>query len=550
MKIPYKKYLYGKEAREQLLEGVNILARSVACTLGGKGRNVIFESEIFQRPQITNDGVTIAREGNLEDPVHNLAMQLIKQASFRTNEVAGDGTTSSIVIAQKIIEEAYKVIDKGVNAVGLRKELEKTANYLVSRLNGARRDVQDVRELCSIAHISSQDEALGKLIGEAMFDIGKDGSVTLEEGVKHGVFVEKINGMRLDHGIKEGILTDQGKHECKMEAVRVLVSMDPLDDLHKQFQPFIRQFVDSREEDGMVTKVHCDKFMIIAESISQDILQFLFANTKTSANPNAPFTWAWVQPPSWGTKREEMMKDICAFVGAKLVDKSQGIYLKDVKLEDMGFASRVIAQKTHTIIIPENLESGKTRLEELQKYKDHVEGEHELKDINQRIASLNGSIAIVKFNAPTDADKKELKYRLEDAVHAAKSTLEEGYLPGGGVALLNASSDIDGPGPKTEEGKLAEKIMVAACEAPIRQILLNAGYENIDEVVSKLKGAKGQGINVLTDETVDMITAGIIDPLKVVKHSLMNAVSAAGILVTTECAITNVPEKEETKSQQ
>lgn len=540
MDFPFKNYLFGKEARSKLLDGVNKLADSVAITLGAKGRNVIFQSTIFQRPEITNDGVTIAREGNLEDPFENLGMQNIKQASFRTNDMAGDGTTTSIVLAREIVKNGFALSENGANPVVLQKDLNKLSTEIVEKLIANAHKIRSPEELVNIASISAQDPALGEKIGKLMYELGKDGAISIEDGANEGLEIEKVDGMKLDGGFSNmprEFLNDSGRPEGDFTNCHVLVMNDPIDDLWKQWNPFTRVLADIGPKDELLDiRVSC--LIIVSEKLDQRIIELLFNN-------RAWLRWAHVKPPSYGERRTEILEDLCSAIGATLVDKSKGLYLKDVGIEALGKCSKITTNAKHTVFLSQDQGNAKyaERIEMLKKMIENAPDEVELVALKKRLSILSGGVATIKIAAPTPSEQKELKYRIEDAINAARGALEDGYLPGGGIALLNAAYSVFGDKKLSE----VEKLLKSACEAPFRQILKNAGYENIDSLVEKLSPQIGIGVNVLTGDEVNMISCGIIDPAKVVKWALKNAVSAAGTLITTECAITNQPEEKEKK---
>jgi len=534
MKIPFKEYLYGSAARKKLMAGVDKLADSVAVTLGAKGRNVIFESTIFQKPQITNDGVSIAREANLKDPFENMGCQLIKQASFRTNDLAGDGTTSSIVIARELVKAAFA--QKDFNPVNVKKHLLRLGREITDEVKKNRVEVKTEAELVNIASISAQDEEIGTMIGKLMFDLGKDATVNFEEGLGNEIKVERQNGFKWDCGLKEGLIS-RTRWEYSMDDARVLLCKDKLSSF-TDFLPLARQFADV-DEKGQVNKIHCTKLVIVSELLHATIIQFLLKNSTINGGP---LEWIWVQPPSFGGKRDDILEDMAIATGAKIVDGDKGNYVRHHKLADLGTVKSVYSNKDHTVMCPAGQQEAiDARVSFLEETRAKSSDESEILNINARISALRGGLATIKYSAPTDVDKKELKYRLEDAVFAAKATLQEGYVEGGGLALLRAVNKLKNNS-KDKDEQVAFTILRAACEKPARQILENAGIEDIDTVVKEML-ASGDGMDVKTNELVAMIPQGVIDPYRVVRLSLENAISAAGTLITTECAITNEVEE-------
>lgn len=544
MDIPNKRYVYGKEARTLLREGVKALADSVVVTLGARGQNVIFETAMFQKPIITNDGVTIAREGKLEDPIPNMAMQIIKQASFRTNDLAGDGTTTTIVLADAIIEAAFNHVDQGVSSVQMRKSLEKYTQLIIDELKKKAHLVKNVDEACQIATISCQDEKIGRMLGSLVFELGLFGSVDLTEGKENGVSVARERGYRIDNGVKEGHWFNRkdGEWGPKLDEAKLLISNDPIEN-SGHFLEFLGSFVEA-DNSGKIEKVVADKLLIVAESLSTEVLQILFGNGKTAEG--GFLQWAWIQPPKFGERRKQILYDLAAATGGCVIDKEQGNYLNRLTVDDLGTAS-FVANKEQTVIKSSDENGVRSRIEEIQNAISSTKSEVEIGELRKRIACLNGEMATVSYNAPTDADKRELKLRLEDALSATKAALEEGYLPGGGVALMNARQALDVVKPETPEDKIALSILLEVCTKPFFHILNNADFPDIEELIADLSEKDGVGVDVLTGEQVVMVRNGIIDPLKVVRLALLHAVSSAGVLMTTGCAVMNVPKEEDKK---
>lgn len=542
MESPFKQLQYGSEARARLLEGVNKLADCVSVTLGAKGRNVIFPSTVWQKPQITNDGVTVAREMRLKDPYEDMGCQVVKQASFRTNDLVGDGTTTAIVLARELVRAMYEGKEQG-NPVMVKRELQKLANQVIDEVEKQKEEVVSAENLVSIATISCRDAVIGKLIGELIFEIGKDSAVTFEEGIKNEITATRQRGFKWDQGIKEAVI-NANRYETEMQDARVLLVKGKLNSF-PDFANLAKQFMEGQIDQATgalrITKVHLDKLVIVAEYIHASIVQFLVQNCIANGGP---LTFLWVQPPAFGSKREDILEDIAIATGARIVDADKGVHVRDFSLNDLGFAKSVFSNREHTVLVPLNEEAIDARILRLINDKKNSTSEQDIKSLDERIAALKGGLATIRYSAPTDVEKRELKYRLDDAVFAAKATLGDGYVEGGGVALLKAFEKIARP-----EGKnalIAYNILKKACAQPCRLILENAGIEDLDKVISKIL-KEGKGIDVNTDEYVDLMQAGVIDPFKVVKLSLLNAVSAAGTLITTECAIANEPEDEDDK---
>jgi len=540
MEVPFCNYSHGKEARDKMLLGVKTLHDSVVCTLGARGRNVVIESPIFARPIVTNDGVTIVRSANLKDPVENQGMQIVKQASIRSNDVAGDGTTTAVVLAYELVRAVFeKLNDNKVNAVKLKRDIEEYVKLVLEEVKNGSLPVDNVKKLQEIARVSCQDAALGDLIGGVMYELGLDGAMMIEEHNKNGVVCERARGYKWKQPIKHGIWNNVVEGECKMTGdVKVLILNDAIADHHKQFLPFVQKFssVKGLDEQGKpVYEVHVDKLVIVSEDVNANSLRTLFQNGQMGH-----IQFLWIQPPSFGETRKEWLKDLAAYTGARLLDSKEGGFLKNMKLEDLGTVAGVVANKDHTIFIP-NEEKNETsamnatldRINSLRELLNVESDEVNAKSLEHRISTLTGSIAVIKYGANTDVERKELKYRVEDAVHATKAALQEGIVAGGGVALLNAGRVLKG------KDDMAAEIVTQMTKAPMRAILNNAGVEDVDGILDRLNENTSVGIDVFTEEEVNMIEAGIVDPQKVLRCAVENALSAAGALMLTECSIVN-----------
>ena len=536
MQEPSFRRVFGKESRKLMLEGINEMADVVGSTMGAKGRNVIYESPFWKnKTLVVNDGVTIAREFNFKDPVKNMGMQLVKHAAIRTNDIAGDGTTGATVIARAIVRDGWDAVAEGINPVLLRKEIDeahkKVNDFLIQ--NSVKITKQEQAE--QVATIAMQDSNYGKMVGETMWKIGAEGAVSIQNGMKHGVEIDRAEGMRIKAGISGGVLTNPGRLEARYEGTRVLLLQDSVDDheFESKWLAFIRQAVKmenkGNDENGkpiiQVGKVIVPVLLIVAERLSTRIIQFMNDSYNMSL-----IKWIWIKPPSFGDKQKEIMKDIASLTGAKIVDKEQGVYLDRFSIEDLGTATGIVADgKTCTLTVDKSNVDNKflDRCNELKSLIENADTEDEQKELRERYAALTGGVATIKVAMATEQDTNELKLRIEDAVNATRSAMEEGIVTGGGVALFDASKEL-----KEKAG--GETVLKRACEAPIKQILHNAGYEpaRIEKTLKTLM--LGEGINVMTDQIEDMQKIGIIDPLKVIRTALMNAVSVAGLLLTSE----------------
>lgn len=544
MEVPFKQLKYGSEARKKLLAGVNKLADAVAVTLGAKGRNVIFESPVWQKPQITNDGVTVAREMRLKDPYEDMGCQVVKQASFRTNDLVGDGTTTAIILARELVSAMFEgeEASKG-NPVVVKRELVKLAEQVIKEVEKSKEDVVSAQDLVNIATISCRDPKIGKLIGELIFDLGKDSAITFEEGISNEINITRQRGFKWDQGIKEGVI-NPARYENEMQDAKVLLVKGRLNSF-ADFAALAKQFADGVMDEATgqmrVTKIYCDKLVIVADFLHASILQFLFQNCIANGGP---LNWIWVQPPAFGSKRDDIIEDISIATGAKIVDSDKGVHVRDFTVNDLGNIKSVYANRDHTVLVPVEEEAINERILFLINEKKAATNEQDIKSLEERIAALKGGLATIRYSASTDVEKRELKYRLDDAVYAAKATIADGYVEGGGVALLKAFERIKKP--EGKDAVIAYNLLKQACARPCGLILENSGVEDVSKVLAKIL-KEGKGVDVNTGEFVDMIEAGVIDPFKVVKLTLENAVSAAGTLITTECAITNEPEDEDDK---
>ena len=532
MKI-IKKQIHGKESRDKMMQGVNELADVVGSTMGAKGRNVIIDNE-HGAPLVVNDGVTIANEVFFEDNLKNQSAQLVKDAARRTNALAGDGTTGSIVLSRAILKAGWDLVEKGANPVLLKKELDAAVENIIDNLKKQGSEIKKKEQAIQIASVSVQDKKLGKLIGGLVFDIGKDGAVEIKHSVKTGVTIEKDAGMKLQGALTEGVLENGNKWETKLEDAHVLILKNSPEDheFESKWLPFMRTLTDAEEvidSDGKkkiaVKKVHTPQLIIVAEKLSKRFIKNMNLNLNM-------FKWVWFRPTTADKNMPEIYKDLQSIIGGKIVDEEKGVYLSKMTPADLGKAESATVGRHDAIFTvgEERLKSDPylDRCNVVKEQTQNAEDEIEKLQIEERYSNLTGGVAAIKVLAATQQETTELRLRIEDAINATKAAMEEGYVAGGGVALLNAvkANKTDG-----------EKVLKQACEASVRQIFHNAGYDNIDEIIKRLK--EGEGVNVLTDETINMKNEGIVDPLKVIKLSLIHAVSVAGLLLTSEYVITN-----------
>lgn len=532
-----KKKIHGKESRALMMEGINQAANVTGSTLGAKGRNVILDKD-YGSPLICNDGITIIRELFFDDPIRNMGVQLLKDASSRVNDLAGDGTTGTVVLARAIVENGWQAVENGSNPVILRREIEDAAVLVGAKLKEIAEDISTEERAIQVASISVQDKILGQQIGRMMFSVGVNGAVTIKNSIKKGVYVEKDGGMRLEGQMVGGVVENAEKWETKFENAKVLILKEGLEDheFESKWLPLVRQFVEgtvTAQGQTQVTAVHVPNFVVIAEKLPRRVIMFMNGNKDV-------VKWAWFRPTTAGKNMKEIYKDLQSILGGMIADDEDGAYLQKMTIGDLGVCESAICGRHDAVftVSEKQLKDNRylDRVNDVKKQIDNAEDEVEQLDIRDRYANLTGGVASIKVAASTEQDTVELRLRIEDAINATRSAMQEGIVSGGGVALLNAVSVLKG-------STVGEKVMKKACEAAIRQILHNAGYDEaqIDKTISSLK--EGQGVDVLTDKKVDMKEAGIIDPLKVIRLSLENAVSVAGLLLTSEYAVTNEPDE-------
>ena len=525
-----KQILYGDEARKALERGVNTLADTVKITLGPKGRNVVLDKK-YASPLITNDGVTIAKEIELEDPFENMGAQLIKEVSVKTNDVAGDGTTTAAVLAQAIIREGNKNFAAGANPIVLRKGIEKAVEVVVEELKKCSRPVKDSTAIAQVASISAGDEKVGELVSKAMEKVGKDGVITVEESKTTSTELSVVEGMQFDRGYLSAYMcTDMEKMEAVLENPLVMVTDKKISSV-QEILPVLEQVAKSGE-----------KLLIIADDIEGDALAMLVLN-KIRGGLNS----VAVKAPSFGDKRKAILEDIAILTGATLISSDLAMELKDATVDMLGRAKTVKVDKDNTTIVEGAGDKNQLaeRIENIKMQLENQTSDYEKEKLQERLAKLAGGVAVIKVGAATEIEMKEKKLRIEDALSATKAATSEGVVAGGGVALIKTIPAIQ----KLVENlvgdeKTGAQIILRAVEEPLRQISKNAGVDG-GVIVNQVKQNKSAsfGYNALTDEFVDMFDAGIIDPTKVTKSALVNAASVASTLLTTESLVTDLPEK-------
>jgi len=527
-----KRVIYGEEARQSILRGVNKLADAVKVTLGPKGRNVVIEKK-FGSPTITKDGVTVAKEIDLKDEVENVGAQMVREVASKTSDTAGDGTTTATVLAQAIYREGIKNVTAGANPMDLKKGIELAVKAAVDYVTKMAKPVEG-KDIAHIGTISANnDEEIGRIIAEAMDKVGKDGVITVEEAKGLETTLEVVEGMQFDRGyLSPYFVTDPERMEAALENAKVLLFEKKISSM-KDLLPILEQ-----------TAKQGKPLVIIAEDVEGEALATLVVNKlRGTLNVIA------VKAPGFGDRRKAMLEDIAILTGGKLISDDLGIKLENVKWEDLGDAKRVTVDKDNTTLVTDTDDKSRKdslagRVKQIRKLIDDTSSDYDREKLQERLAKLVGGVAVIKVGAATETEMKEKKARVEDAMHATKAAVEEGIVPGGGVALLRAVEAVDKV--KAEgDVKVGVGIIRRALEEPLRQIVTNAGLEG-SVIVKEIKERKGSfGFNAQTEEVVDMIAAGIIDPAKVTKQALLNASSIAGLMLTTEALISEIKEEKE-----
>ena len=527
-----KQLLFKEEARASLLRGVNVIAHAVKVTLGPKGRNVVLDKK-FGSPTITKDGVAVAKEIELKDPYENMGAQMIKEVASKTSDLAGDGTTTATVLAQAIYRGGLKNVTAGANPMGLQRGIEQAVEKVVEELKKLSKSTKDKKEIAQVATIASNnDKTIGKLIAEAMEKVGKDGVITVEEAKGMETTLDVVEGMQFDRGyLSPYMVTDPARMETVLEDCLILIHEKKLS-VMKEMLPLLEQVAQSGKP-----------LLIVAEDVEGEALATLVVNKLRGT-----LACCAVKAPGFGDRRKAMLEDIATLTGGKAITEDLGIKLENLKLADLGKAKKVVVDKDNTTIIEGGGKTGaiEGRIKQIRVQIEETTSDYDKEKLQERLAKLAGGVAIVKVGAATETEMKEKKARVEDALNATRAAVEEGIVPGGGVALLRASKALDSLALKLsgDEATGAE-IVRRALEEPIRQIVQNAGLEG-SVVVEKVKAAKdvAHGFDAESNEYVDMMQAGIIDPTKVERIALQNAASIASLLLTTEAIVADMPEDE------
>lgn len=524
-----KQIIFDVEARKALMSGVNQLADTVKITLGPKGRNVVLDKK-FGAPLITNDGVTIAKEIELEDPFENMGAQLVKEVAIKTNDVAGDGTTTATLLAQALVREGMKNLAAGANPMILRKGIQKAVDAAVEAVINNSKKVSGSEDIARVATVSSADEYIGKLIAEAMEKVSSDGVITVEESKTAETYSEVVEGMQFDRGyITPYMVTDTNKMEAVIDDAYILITDKKIANI-QEILPLLESIVQSGK-----------KLVMIAEDIEGEALTTLILNKLRGT-----FTCVGVKAPGFGDRRKEMLRDIAVLTGGQVISEELGLELKDTTIAQLGRARQVKVDKENTIIVDGAGDSNeiKDRVAQIRSQLETTTSDFDREKLQERLAKLAGGVAVIKVGAATEVEMKEKKLRIEDALAATKAAVEEGIVAGGGVSLINAI----GPVQKlldtvTGDEKTGVQIVLKALEEPLRQIAANAGLEG-SVIVENLKKENkiGYGFNALTQEYGDMITQGIVDPTKVSRSALQNAASIAAMILTTESLVADKKE--------
>jgi chaperonin GroEL len=524
-----KQIVYSENSRQAILRGVNQLADAVKVTLGPRGRNVVLEKK-FGGPTITKDGVTVAKEVELKDPLENMGAQMVREVASKTSDTAGDGTTTATILAQSIFREGVKAVAAGANPMALKRGIEKSVEAVVAEVKKLSKEVKDNETIAQVGTISANGDAeIGNTIAEAMKKVGKDGVITVEESRTMTTELQTVDGMQFDRGyLSPYFISDPDRMECVLEDPYILIHEKKISNM-KDLLPLLEQIARSGKP-----------LLVIAEEVEGEALATLVVN-KLRGTLNA----CAVKAPGFGDRRKAMLEDIGILTGGKALMEETGIKLEGVQLSDLGRAKRVTVDKDNTTLV-DGAGAQKTiegRIKQLRAQIDETTSDYDREKLQERLAKLAGGVAVIKVGAATETEMKEKKARVEDALHATRAAVEEGIVPGGGVALLRAAKALDGltlPG----DEKIGVDIVRRACEEPVRQIVGNAGYEGAI-VIEKIRSSTDShhGFNAATAQYEDLVKSGVIDPTKVTRSALQNASSIAALMLTTEAMIAEIPEK-------
>ncbi|MSS71523.1 MAG: chaperonin GroEL [Candidatus Latescibacteria bacterium] len=526
-----KQLAFSEDARDKILAGVTKLSRAVKVTLGPRGRNVVLGKK-WGSPTVTKDGVTVAKEVELEDPYENMGAQMVKEVASKTSDVAGDGTTTATVLAEAIYREGLKIVAAGANPMDIKRGIEKAVEVTVEELKKLTKKVKDRAEIAQVATISANgDKGIGDLIADAMEKVGKDGTITVEEAKSTETTMEVVEGMQFDRGyISPYFVTDPDRMEANLEDAYILIHEKKISNL-KDMLPLLEKIAQTGKP-----------FLVISEDVEGEALATLVVNKLRGT-----LHCAAVKAPGYGDRRKSMLEDIAILSGGKVISEDLGVKLENVQISDLGKAKRITIEKENTTIVDG---AGKKadiqgRVSQLKRQIEETTSDYDREKLQERLAKLAGGVAVINVGAATETEMKEKKARVEDALHATRAAVEEGIVPGGGVAFIRALPALEKLKMENEDEQVGVNIVRRALEEPTRQLAANAGVEG-SLVVQRLKEEKGaMGFNVATEQYEDLVKAGVIDPTKVSRSALQNAASIAALLLTTEALITEKPEKDD-----
>src|SRR5437867_3242329 len=528
--MAHKELKFNEDARRALERGVNVLANAVKVTLGPKGRYVVLDRK-FGAPTITNDGVTIAREIEIEDVFENQGAQLVREVATATNDVAGDGTTTATLLAQTIVRHGLKNVAAGANPLGLRRGIEKAVDEVVENLREKQsKDIAGKEQIARVAAISAADDEIGNVIADAIDKVGKDGVVNVEEGQTFGMELEFTEGMQFDKGyISPYMVTDQDRMEAVIEEPFILIANQKIGSV-RDILPVLEQVMQGGKS-----------LLIIAEDVEGETLATLVVNKLRGT-----FTGVAVKAPGFGDRRKRMLEDIGILTGGEVITEEMGLKLENTQIDQLGKARRVVVSKDNTTIIDGGGEGDaiKGRIKQIKQEIENTDSDFDREKLQERLAKLSGGVAVMKVGAATETEMKEKKHRVEDALQATRAALEEGIVPGGGVALLESTEAVKVDAIAEDDERTGARIVLRALEEPLRQIAENAGLEGSVVVNDVRKAKKGHGLNAATGEIVDLVAAGIIDPAMVTRSALQNAASIAKNILTTEAIVAEVADKD------
>ena len=523
-----KDIIFGEDARKALQSGIDKLANTVKITLGPKGRNVVLDKK-YGAPLITNDGVTIAKEIELDDPFENMGAQLVKEVATKTNDAAGDGTTTATLLAQALVREGMKNIAAGANPMVLKKGMDQAVDTAVETIVANSKKIEGSDEIARVGAVSAADENIGKLIAEAMEKVTADGVITLEESKTAETYSEVVEGMQFDRGyIAPYMVTDTDKMEAVLDDAYILITDKKISNI-QEILPLLEQIVKAGK-----------KLLIIAEDVEGEALSTLIVNKLRGT-----FTCVAVKAPGFGDRRKEMLQDIAILTGGQVISSELGLELSETTMEQLGRARQVVVQKENTIIVDGagNSDDIKARVGQIKSQIENTTSDFDREKLQERLAKLAGGVAVIRVGAATETEMKEAKLRMEDALNATRAAVEEGIIAGGGSAYIHASKEVAKLTEELEgDEKTGAKIILKALEAPLYHIAANAGLEG-SVIINKVRESEvGVGFDALKEEYVDMVSAGILDPAKVTRSALQNATSVASTLLTTESAVANIKE--------